>query len=257
MIGWDGMTSRTGQSKITRLIKTLVLKVYHQVDPYFASIDSSDEYTRWLYMAIAGMMVRGNLYCFDYAIRNRPSNAPMLEIGSFQGLSTNLIAYYRRKHNASNHLVTCDKWEFERRPDPMVGDSGISHQDYRDFIRASFIRNVEMFSRADLPHTVEMTSDEFFEAARQKKEVQDIFGRKLSLGGPISFCFIDGNHSYEFAKRDFENTDAFLEPGGFILFDDSADGSNWGVCRVVREVRASGKYDLVIKNPNYLFQKKR
>jgi predicted O-methyltransferase YrrM len=246
----------TKQSKITRLIKRLVLKVSHRVDPYFASIDITDEYTRWLNMAVAGWMVRGNLHCFDYAIRNLPSNAPILEIGSFQGLSTNLIAYYRRMHNAPNLLITCDKWEFEDRQGPMLADSGISHQDYRDFIRASFKRNIEMFSRADLPHTVEMTSDEFFEAARQKKEVQDIFGRKLSIGGPISFCFIDGNHTYEFAKRDYENTDAFLEPGGFILFDDSADGSDWGVCRVVREVRASGKYDLVIKNPNYLFQKK-
>lgn len=103
---------------------------------------------------------------------------------------------------------------------------------------------------------IELFSDEFFQAWRSSRAVQDIFGRPIALGGPISFCYIDGNHSYDFVKRDFENVDAFLERGGFILFDDSEDGSAWEVCRVVQEVRASGRYDLVIKNPNYLFRKK-
>jgi hypothetical protein len=83
-----------------------------------------------------------------------------------------------------------------------------------------------------------------------------VLGRNVQLGGAISFCYIDGNHAYEYAKRDFENCHNFLEPGGFILFDDSADGSGWDVCNVVSEVQRSGRYELVIKNPNYLFRKK-
>ena len=66
----------------------------------------------------------------------------------------------------------------------------------------------------------------------------------------------DGNHTYEFAKRDFENCDRFLERGGLILFDDSADGSERGVCQVVQEVLETNRYDLVTKNPNYFFKKK-
>jgi Methyltransferase domain len=76
------------------------------------------------------------------------------------------------------------------------------------------------------------------------------------LGGAISFCYIDGNHSYDFAKLDFENCDRFLEKGGFMLFDDSADGSDWDVCKVVQEVIATGRYDLIAKNPNYFFRRK-
>ena len=83
-----------------------------------------------------------------------------------------------------------------------------------------------------------------------------MFGRETQLGGPIAFCFIDGNHSYEFARRDFENTDRHLQPGGFILFDDSGDGSDWGVCKVVAEVAATGRYELIATNPNYLFKKR-
>jgi hypothetical protein len=55
----------------------------------------------------------------------------------------------------------------------------------------------------------------------------DVFGRNVVLGGSLSFCYIDGNHTYGFAKRDFENKDRFLAPGGFIFFDDSGDGSGW------------------------------
>ena len=49
----------------------------------------------------------------------------------------------------------------------------------------------------------------------------DVFGRSFQLGGPISFCYIDGNHTDDLAKRDFENCDRYLEKGGFVLFDDS------------------------------------
>ena len=47
-----------------------------------------------------------------------------------------------------------------------------------------------------------------------------------------------------------------MSPGGFILFDDSGDGSGWDVCRVVREVNTLGTYDLIGHAPNYLFRKK-
>jgi hypothetical protein len=227
------------------------------IDPPVHYINISDEYVRWLFYANAGMLDPGNLYCFDYAIRNLPSEAPILEIGSFCGLSTNVLTYYKEKHSVRNRLITCDKWEFETAQlDSMVGESSISHSEYRAFAMETYIRNIRMFSRYDLPYTVEMLSDDFFAAWREAAKVSDVSGRPIQLGGPISFCYIDGNHSYEYAKRDFENCDEFLEKGGFILFDDSADGSRWEVCQVVAEVKRSGKYDLIVKNPNYLFQKR-
>lgn len=219
--------------------------------------DSSDEYVRWLCYANAGILHRGNLFCFDFAIRKLPSAAPIVEIGSFCGLSTNLLTYYKERHSVHNRLITCDKWLFGgAESGPTIGESSISHEEYRTFARETYMRNVRLFSRHDLPYTVEMLSDEFFAAWRHGDEASDIFGRPIRLGGPISFCYIDGNHTYEYAKRDFENCDEFLEPGGFILFDDSADGSGWGVCQVVNEVKAGGRYEVAAKNPNYLFRKR-
>ena len=53
----------------------------------------------------------------------------------------------------------------------------------------------------------------------------------------------------------FANCDEYLEGGGFLLFDDSSDGSGYEVCRVVQEVLKNGRYELVAKNPNYFFRK--
>jgi hypothetical protein len=39
------------------------------------------------------------------------------------------------------------------------------------------------------------------------------------------------------------------------LFDDSADGSGFDVCKVVEEVICTKRYALVAKNPNYFFKK--
>ncbi|HEX7175334.1 MAG TPA: class I SAM-dependent methyltransferase [Pyrinomonadaceae bacterium] len=236
----------------TRLVRKLAARAGNS-----QFIDISDEYVNWVCFANAGMLHRGNLYCFDHAIRNLPSRAPIVEVGSFCGLSTNLLTYYKRKRGVSNQLITSDKWAFEGAQDGRtLGDSPIGHADYRAFVKETYTRNIRMFSRDDLPYTVEMLSDELFGAWRRSEEVSDILGRSVRLGGPISFCYIDGNHTYEFAKRDFENCDKFLESAGFVLFDDSADGSGWDVCKVVAEVQATGRYELVIKNPNYLFKKR-
>jgi predicted O-methyltransferase YrrM len=59
------------------------------------------------------MLSSGNLYCFDHAIRNLPSELPIIEIGSFCGLSTNLMAHYLQVHGRNNTLFTCDAWLFE------------------------------------------------------------------------------------------------------------------------------------------------
>lgn len=220
--------------------------------------ESWTEYMDWLTYANAGMLARGNAYCIEYAIQNIKSKAPIVEIGAFCGLSTNMITYFKEKYNVKNPLVACDRWIFEgSEHGGMLGDSKtVSHTEYREFVKESFMRNVKMFSRYDVPYSIEMFSDEFFGAWNKSEKHRDVFGREFQLGGPISFCYIDGNHTYKFAKRDFENCDKYLERGGFVMFDDSADGSGWEVCQVVQEVLTNRRYELIAKSPNYLFRKK-
>lgn len=226
-------------------------------------IDISDDYTNRLCQAIPGWLHRGNLYCFEYCIRNLPNDAPIIEIGSFCGLSTNAITYYMRKHGTKNTLIACDSWIDTsiflgtHSDGPVSPHSVVTHDQYRNYLKESYLRSIQTFSKGDPPRTAEMFSDEFFAAWRDRKTVNDIMGNALSLGGAVSFCYIDGDHSYQSCKRDFQNCDEFLTAGGLLLFDDSADkGIHEGVRKCAKEVQQCGGYELVIKNPNYLFRKK-
>lgn len=213
-----------------------------------------DDFLPWLGFANAGMLGAGNVFLMDYAIE-RVSSSPILEIGTFCGLSTNVMAYLLRRHKKNNRIYSADKWIFEGSEQIYLGSSGISHADYREFVKSSYLRNVAFFSPTNTPFTIEVVSDEFFELWGRNENASDVFGRSITLGGPISFCYIDGNHTLEFVKRDFENTDRYLEPGGFILFDDSGDGDSFGLTPLMSEISQRGDYQLVMKNPNYLFQK--
>ncbi|MGI8906977.1 MAG: class I SAM-dependent methyltransferase [Candidatus Sumerlaeaceae bacterium] len=204
------------------------------------------------------MLEPGNIRAIDYAIQHLPAGSQVVEIGSFCGLSTNVITWARRRHGCSARFFTCDKWQFEGADAPgrPMGDGGLTFGEFRMHVRDSFLRNLRTFSRHDLPYTLEMLSDEFFQAWSSGAEVDDVFKRTVCPGGAIGFCYIDGNHTYKQAKKDFLNTDSFLTPGGFILFDDSADDSPFEVNKVVQEALANHPYDLVARCPNYLLVKR-
>ncbi len=47
---------------------------------------------------------------------------------------------------------------------------------------------------------------------------QDILGRDIQLGGPLSFVYIDGNHQYDFAKETFTMPiDSLMSAASFSL----------------------------------------
>src|ERR1043166_5784813 len=136
---------------IKSAIKTVLRPLYPQL--FYRPIDISDESVNLIISANAGMLSRGNLYCFDYAIKNLPSEAPMVEIGSFAGLSTNLLNFYRRNHRKKNRLINCDKWEFQGADrEKKIDGLPLSHLEYQTFLRDTYKRNIQMFSNDDLPY---------------------------------------------------------------------------------------------------------
>ena len=231
-------------------------KLFHAGIGYIKTKTIADEYISWLTFANAGMLSKGNIYAMNFAIENIPSSNAVIEIGSFCGLSTNVISYLLLSHGKKNRIFSCDKWFFEGAEDGRnLGKSEISHQAYREFVKSTFMRNVQFFSPKNKPYTIEKSSDEFFELWEKGETIKDVFGRNIQLGGEISFCYIDGNHTYEFAVRDFNNVDQYLESGGYVLFDDSSDVDSFGLTRLMKEIKNNKKYELVMKNPNYLLKK--
>ncbi len=218
----------------------------------------SDEYISWLCTVVGGWLdpSHGNLRAFDYAVRHMPSDGAVIEIGSFLGLSTNIITYLTIKYHRDNPVFTCDPWVFEGTEKPIGGYFDASSDAYRRYAQEVFRMNTALFSERRMPYTIQTYSNRFFELWRLGSTAKDVFGRSITLGGSISFAYIDGAHTYDAALGDFRGVDQHLSPGGFILFDDSADDGAFEVPRVMAEVKQNPAYELVFKTPHYFFRKK-
>jgi hypothetical protein len=137
-----------------------------------------------------------------------------------------------------------------------IKGSQVSHDAYRQHVIDTFRRNVSLFSGDRLPHHLELCSNDFFAAWDRGETKRDYFGNTSKLGGPISFAYIDGDHSYEQSMQDLKNVNRHLESGGFIVFDDSADDSGWGSAQTAQEAAKWQTYKVVAKNPNYCLRKR-
>lgn len=220
---------------------------------------ASDEYIRWLCTVLGGWLGpdHGNLQAFDYAVRYLPAEGAIVEIGSFLGLSTNIIAYLTLKYRRENLCFTCDPWVFEGTDEPIGGYFDAGCEAFRRYAKEVFRMSTALFSAARKPYALEIFSAQFFEHWHARATVEDLFGRQVTLGGPISFAYIDGAHTAEAVQDDFLGVDRHLLLGGFILFDDSDDGGCFPeVTRVVRAVAEDPSYELVAKTPHYFVRKK-
>jgi hypothetical protein len=217
----------------------------------------ADDYVNWLCMVVGGWLSpgAGNLAAFDHAIRRMPAGGAVVEIGSFLGLSTNILAYLLIKYGRPNGLFTADPWTFERTEEPLSGYFDGSTDAYRDYAKHVFTLNARLFSPSRLPFTVQAPSDRFFELWDAGARAEDVFGRTTPLGGAISFAYIDGAHTYEAARADFWHVDRHLLPGGYVLLDDTSDDCPFASRQVIPEIVHHPSYHLVFKTPHYFFRK--
>ena len=55
--------------------------------------------------------------------------------------------------------------------------------------------------------------------------------------------FIDGNHSYEYVKKDLQNYSPFVKQGGVVaLHDANFEGERYGTPQVIRELNYDWKF---------------
>jgi len=217
-----------------------------------------DAYLNWLTRIMGGWLVPGdgNLVAFDFAIGHMPDEGAVLEIGSFLGLSICTISYLMWLHGRSHPLFSCDPWDFEGTAEPIGGFFDASTSEYREYCVEVFKRNIRLYAKHHLPYSVEDYSHGFLRRWAAKEQVTDVLGRPVTLGGALSFVYIDGAHTYEAASGDFYGVDPFVLPGGYVFFDDT--GEAWGpeMAQVVQEVQRHPHYELIARTPNYFFRKR-
>jgi predicted O-methyltransferase YrrM len=136
-------------------------------------------------------------------------NGCVVEIGSWRGRSTVLLAYaslyYQREHKVYAVDPFCDPKE-----ENML-DKYNMWKTHKHTIRANntydeFITNIEKAGCSDIVCPIRTTS----EKARQIFEDQ-----------PIRFLFIDGCHQPEYVKLDWDLWSPFIPIGGIVAFHDA------------------------------------
>jgi len=144
------------------------------------------------------------------ASRCRPG-ANVLEIGSYVGVSScHLAAGLLRR---GGRLFCVDTWNNETMPEGP-----------RDTY-ADFLNNTRRFAGTIRP--LRMRSAELLAAHLQL---------------PLDLVFIDGDHSYEAVRADFERVAPWLAPQGLIALHDVTTYP--GVSRLVGELLAGGQWAL-------------
>ncbi|WP_420571722.1 class I SAM-dependent methyltransferase [Kordia sp.] len=198
----------------------------------------------------------------DYAIQHMPNDGIVLEIGSYAGLSTNVMLHLLHKYHKKHTFVGCDAWIYEGFNDHtgiiekhIDGKPDVSRTDYVAYLKNAFINAATLLHPNTKPYTCHLASDAFFEKWNANDVFIDVFDRTFSIQQKISFCYIDGDHSYEQTKKDFENVDSKLKVNGFILLDDSAKHLQFGSSDFIKEIKKNEKYEIIDNNPNYLIKK--
>lgn len=227
------------------------------------NLNYNDDYIKRLRSLVIGegMLQEKNIELIDYAIKNLNSNSSIVEIGIYGGLSTNLILYLLQKHQKNNLLFNCDPWIYEGYNDTteqskyIDGSVEITRSNYSDYLYKAYINSIEFLHNKKRPHTFKLTSDDFFNKWSNNQFNNDVWNIKTKLGGEIAFAYIDGNHSYEQCKKDFENVNNYLVKGGYILFDDSAQNLKFGSAIFMQHFENNKNYTVVDNEQNWLIKK--
>lgn len=201
-----------------------------------------------------------NIQIIDICTRVMPLEGAIIEIGSYCGLSTAIIAHCLRRYKKTNPFYSVDNWYFEGyKPNTTVSDA-FTHDDWRYHTEGMFKLAMCLMAKNINHSHIKLQSNPFFEAWEQAQVLPDLNGKKVQLGGDIAFAYIDGDHSYHQAKQDFLNVDKFLVPGGICFFDDSADDVPFGCRQAALEVEQLPNYQLIFQDmvemPNKCFVKK-
>lgn len=136
-----------------------------------------------------GMLNEGNIGLMDFAIQHLPAEGSMLEIGSYGGLSTNLMIYLKNKYRKFHPFFTCDAWIYEGYNDHLQevadvfidGRPDVLRSDYSVYMKTAFIHATKLLSPQNLPFSFHQYSNIFFKIGRKIKQKPTFLVKQLRL----------------------------------------------------------------------------
>jgi predicted O-methyltransferase YrrM len=147
---------------------------------------------------IEGWRYRQDLALLYLLARDVPGPEPVLEIGSYRGLSTTALALGLSDDGQRSGLHAVDPHTGDRQD---LAQSGETIKPSEDQYRA----NIEQAGIAGYVTTHVMTSDELADQWE---------------GTTLRVLFIDGWHSYDAVRRDIETWVPLVSSAGVVLIDD-------------------------------------
>jgi hypothetical protein len=146
-----------------------------------------------------------------------PQGGVTVEIGSFKGKSTIGVASIAEAYNLGP-VISIDPHNQPSQTDPDLPASGTSFDDFQSAIQT-----------AGLTHQVE--------AHRAPS-------RQVAIGWnrPIRFLWIDGDHTYQGAKLDFDLFTPFLIEGAIVAFHDTLHEFEGPIRVFVEDMLRSDKF---------------
>jgi predicted O-methyltransferase YrrM len=146
-----------------------------------------------------GLLEEREGICLYVLGRRAAEIGKIVEIGAFKGRSTWYLAHALEAAQSPHHVVSIDP-HLERTRDEFergVAAGGLAHR-----IESHVAYSHELADR---------------------------------IAGPIGLLWIDGDHSYDAVRRDFDDWFPLLAPGGWLAFHDTVDVW-YGPTRLAREL---------------------
>jgi MMP 1-O-methyltransferase len=142
-----------------------------------------------------------------------PADACIVEIGSYRGRSTSALAL--GANGAPVYAI-----------EPHESFEGVYGGQFGPADRRAFFENLLRVGVVEKVRLVNLSSE----------VVREGWTR------PVGLLWIDGDHTLEGVRRDFESWERFLQPGGVVAFHDALDPDG-GPAKLIEELRAGGRYE--------------
>lgn len=209
------------------------------------------------YTSIPGQSDEDKLHVLQSIFRVLPQG-DLVEIGSFQGRSAFAIAWLAKSYDIGN-LICVDPWN-NNKIELQGGDSilarGASDVDL-DRIFLSFIASVGFLDNVGYIRDLSTDAATKYADYATRGCLPPTELKSLPINGEIALLHIDGNHRYDFVKRDVEVWGPFVMPGGWILLDDYVWSFGDGPKLVGDELLATGMFDVSFSASDTLFLRKK